>query len=327
MTGEATEQVTTAEISAALDNSSENTDSQEPQNSDNSQSEQTQEPDKSSDNQEASTVGNENNNLDEQTDKPVFDNLDAANKGYNNLRKKYGEQSNELGELRKKAALAEQLQQEQLALAKSYGYQDVEEFKNAQLQQEYDHKLAAFEADQYAQFIDECEFPSEMQKLLLNYRNNPSKETLELIEADFPVEVVKQVAASMAVAKGQLQAQQREAQVEQIKGTAKAYLDENVNKYAKEFENEAFVELYSEAFKAYGCDLDTDRFVQLMRNYANTITKAVTIKNGIDKENNDATSEIAGLVNQNNTNLQSITNEDIDKMSDKELAANIRKYI
>lgn len=324
MTGEATKEVSTAEISAALDNSSDSSGTQEPLNNDNSNAEQTQEPGSNTD---VSDKGNQDGNQEEATDKPKFDNLDAALKGYANLEKKLGEQSNELGELRKQAELVKQLQEEQLVIAKSYGFESVEEFKNAQLQQEYDHKLAAYEADQYAKFINECDFPDEMQKLLMSYRQNPTKETLELIEADFPVEIVKQVAGTMAVARGQLQAQQQEAQKEQLKVTAKAYLDENVSKYAKEFENEAFVALYGEAFRAYGCDLDTDKFVEMMRAYANSITKQANINNGIDKENTDVTDEIAALVNRANAPQPPITDSDIDKMSDKELAANIRKYI
>ncbi len=325
MTGEATAEVSAEDISAALDNSSD-AGVQEPLNNDNSNPEQTQEPENNAEisNNEGTQ---DNGNQDEAANKPKFDTLDAALKGYANLEKKLGEQSSELGELRKQAELVKQLQSEQLAIAKSYGFENVEDFKNAQLQQEYDHRLAAFEADQYAQYINECDFPDEMQKLLISYRQNPTKETLELIEADFPVEIVKQVAGSMAVARGQLQAQQQEAQKEQLKGTAKAYLDANVAKYAKEFENEAFVALYGEAFRAYGCDLDTDKFVELMRAYANSITKQANINNGIDRENADATDEIAGLVNRNNAPQPPITNSDIDKMSDRELAANIRKYI
>lgn len=325
MAGEATKEVSAADISAALDNSSD-TGVQEPLNNDNSNPEQTQEPEK---NTQVSDEGEQQqpDNQDEAANKPKFDTLDAALKGYANLEKKFGEQSNEIGELRKQAELVKQLQEEQLAIAQSYGFESVEDFKNAIGQQEYDHKLAAYEADQYAQYIDKCDFPDEMQKLLISYRQNPTKETLELIEADFPVEIVKQVAGTMAVARGQLQAQQQEAQREQLKGTAKAYLDENVNKYAKEFENEAFVALYGEAFRAYGCDLDTDKFVELMRAYANSVTKQANINNGIDRENTDATDEIAGLVNRNNAPQPLITNSDIDKMSDKELAANIRKYI
>ena len=100
-----------------------------------------------------------------------------------------------------------------------------------------------------------------------------------------------------------------------------------MNKYLKEFENQAFTALYGEALRAYGCDLNTDKFVELMRNYANTIQKAANINNGITKENEDATNEIAGLVSRGNMPLAPVTNNDIEKMSDRELAANIRKYI
>ena len=261
-------------------------------------------------------------------EKGKFETLDAALKGYANLEKKLGEQSNELGELRKQAEIAKQLQKEQLQIAKNYGFNSVEDFKNAQIQSEYDRKLAEYEADQYAQFLDKCDYPDEMQKLLVSYRQNPAKETLELIEADFPVDVVKKVAGSMAIAKGQLQAQMQEARMAQIRGTAKAYLDENVNKYAKEFENQAFTALYGEAFRAYGCDLNTDKFVELMRNYANTIQKAANINNGINLENANATSEIAGLSDSKGSagNVQS-SGKSLLNMSEKELDKRLSELI
>lgn len=257
----------------------------------------------------------------QQEDKPRFANLEEALKGYANLEKKLGQQGQELGELRK---LAKQREEEQLQIAKNYGFESVEDLKTAQQEQKYSRQLSEFEANEYAKYLDRCEFPDEMRKLLMSYAQNPNDETLELIESDFPLDVVKAVAGQKMLAQGQIEQQRRQAQTQQIEDSAKAYLDENVNKYPDKFKNQAFTELYGEAFRAYGCDLDTEKFIELLDNYTESVVKAKNIANGIHKENNQATDEIAGLVNSN-----SVANipKDINSMTEKELNAYIRSVI
>lgn len=254
-------------------------------------------------------------------DKPRFNSLEEALKGYANLEKKLGQQGSELGELRKRA---KQWEDEQLQIANNYGFETVEAMKNAQQEQKYSKQLAEFEANEYAKYLDKSEYPDEMRRLLMSYAQNPTKETLELIEADFPLEVVKAVAGQKMLAQGQIEQQRQAAYNQQIETSARSYLDENVNKYPDKFKNEAFTNLYGEAFRAYGCDLDTEKFINLLDAYAQSVIQANNITNGIHKENNQITDEIAGLVNSN-----SVANipKDINKMSEKELNAYIRNIV
>ena len=229
---------------------------------------------------------------DKQQSESKFKSLEEATKSYSELEKKLGEQSNELGDLRKKAELADKLQQQieeqKLQTAQENGFDSIIEFEN--------HKeVTKFEADEYAKHLSDCEFPDEMVKLLAEYKANPSRELQSTIEAEFSTDTVKNVAGKTALFKGQLQSQQNEALEEEIKQSAIRYLDENVNKYAEEFKNPAFAALYGEAFRAYGCDLQTDEFVKLVKAYGESCVKEAGIKNGIKKENSQATDEMAGL--------------------------------
>ena len=257
-------------------------------------------------------------NIDKHSDfKGKFDSLDVANKCYSELEKKLGEQSSELGELRKQAGEFQKLKEEianmQLQEAQKKGFQDIQSYQN--------HKeVANFIANQYAQHIEECEFPDEMVNLLAEYRENPSDELLETIESQFSLETLKKVAGNNAIYRGQLQAQANEALKKEMEQTAKLYLDENVNKYAEDFKNPAFAALYGEAFRAYGCDLDTDLFVKLMHQFAESVIKTNGIKQGILNENHSATDEIAGLTINNNENkansgksLLQMSEQDLDK--------------
>lgn len=282
--------------------------------------------DNSEENNDQEPVNDENGeaaNAENQQPAGKFNNLDDANKSYSELEKKLGQQSNELGELRKQAEeaakLKEQIANMQLAEAQKKGFQDVQSYQN--------HKeVANFVANEYAKHIQECEFPEEMVNLLDEYRKNPSDDVLETIESQFSVEVLKDVAGKNAIFKGQLQAKEQEALENEVKQSAKSYLDENVNKYADDFQNPAFAALYGEAFRAYGCDLDTDKFVNLMREYAKTIIATNGIVNDINKENQAATDEIAGLTMGNNA-TKSSNGKSLLQMSEQDLNKRLDELI
>lgn len=279
--------------------------------------------DDNSENLDATEPVVNNNNVENQQPAGKFNNLDDANKSYSELEKKLGQQSNELGELRKQAEeatkLKEQIANMQLAEAQKKGFNDIKSYQN--------HKeVANFVANEYAQHIQECEFPEEMVNLLNEYRNNPSDELLETIEAQFSVETLKDVAGKNAIFKGQLQLREQEALENEVKQSAKSYLDENVNKYASEFNNPAFAALYGEAFRAYGCDLDTDKFVSLMKDYAKSIIAANGIVNGINQENHNATDEIAGLTMGDNV-TKTNNGKSLLQMSDQDLSKRLDELI
>lgn len=244
-----------------------------------------------------------------------FANIEEATKAHAELQKKLGLQSNELGELRKQVAETEKLRQQiqdmQLQEANDKGFDSIYEYNNSKA-------LANFTADKYAEHINECDFPDEMKKLLEAYRNEPTEELLDAIESQFSLKTIKDVSGDTKLFKNQ----QNEVFAQEIRESAKTYLRENVGKYKDEFNNPAFAALYGEAFRAYGCDLNTDKFVQLMRSYANEVLKANAIKLGIDKENFEDTDEIAGLstgsvVNSKGKSLLSMSNSELDKRLDE----------
>lgn len=253
-----------------------------------------------------------------------FKSLEEATKSYSELEKKLGENSTELGQLRKQAQELQQLKEKQSEFLKSYGFDSVEQFEQFQMQEKHTKELAAFEADEYSKHLENCQFPDEMKNLLLRYRQNPSTELLNMIEAEFPVDVIKSVAGKVELAKGQLQSQIFEAQKAEVIKSAQEYLDINVNKYSEEFKNPAFTELYSEAFKAFGTALDSDKFVSLMKSYAESVLKNANLQNAIKDENNSATNEIAGLTAGTST---LVPEKPLNAMSDKELQSYIKKYV
>lgn len=264
------------------------------------------------------------NESDESAEAPQgkFDSLEAANKSYAELEKKYGEQSNEVGSLRKQAELAaqykQQLEAQALKQAQENGFNTVADYQKSR-------EVAAIEADEYLKHVRECDYPDEMVRLLDSYRNNPDKETLDMIESQFSVDTLKQVAANVTIAKGQLQAKEQEALNQQVYDSAKSYLEENVTKYKEEFENPAFAAMYAEAFKGFGCDLDTPKFVSLMKNFADSIIANYKSKSKINAENEDITNEIAGDSNAGSSQPAE-SEKDILTMTEAEMRREFRKY-
>lgn len=322
--GEAIENGNNVDVADLADTSGDIANTAEPLDSDNS-GEQTQEPanKETQTTQDGKEQQQENQEQEDAAKKPKFDNLEAALQGYSNLEKKIGEQSNELGQLREKAKeldeIKKSLDAQALQEANSKGFDTVKEFEN--------HKeVIKAEADAYAKRIQECEFPEEMVNLLAEYRKNPSIELRQTIESQFSTDTLKDVAGEMAILRGQLQQKENEALQEQLETSAKAYLDENVNKYAEEFKNPAFAKLYGEAFRAYGCDLNTELFVQIMHEFKDYVLKEAGIKTEIENQNNSETDEIEGLTNMGGSSPQTISGN-ILTMGEKEMAAAIKQLI
>lgn len=282
----------------------------------------TEEP-QTTDNPEASDNSDVEDNKEPaaEQDSGVFKTLEEANKGYSELRTKYGQQSNEVGELRKAAEelkqIKEQIAAQEQQTAQQNGFNTYKDYQNY-------HKIAELEADAYMQHIGECEFPEEMVNLLNEYKANPSQELLETIEAEFSTRTLKDVAANLTIAKGQLQAQENAALQQQYYDSAKQYVDTYVSKYEKDFLNPDFYNLYAEAFGTYGTNLDTDKFVNLMHAYRDSVLKAHGIEISIQDENKNATDEISAL--SNSDNLKPAGKEkDILDMSEEEMKEYLRK--
>lgn len=311
MLGEATENIENTANTEPTDNS-DNVDNQEPlNNNDNSNDNDNQEPENSKNDGKEGQQGKK------------FGTLEDALKGYSELEKKLGQQSNELGELRKQAEeavnLKKQIETMQLQEAQLKGFDSVKSYQ-------YHKDVAKFTADEYSKHLQECEFPDEMERLLNEYKNNPSAELLDTIESQFSVETLKDVAGKNAIFEGQLQEKENEAQENEIKLSAQLYLNENVTKYAEKFKNPAFAALYGEAFRAYGCNLQTDKFVELMDSFADTVVKDFKIKNGIKVENTNATDEITGLGGTTGSSASG-SGKSLTDMSDSELDETLDRLI
>lgn len=246
--------------------------------------------------------------------------LEQANKAYADLEKKLGEQSTELGELRKLRdeynAEKEQKQAKELENAQNNGFNSVIEYENH-------NELVNFIADEYEKNLAECSYPDEVKNLIDQYRKTPNNDILKAIESEFDLDTVKNITINKQAKQGELQ----QRIYDEVKNSASEYLNQNVNKYSNYFKNPAFAELYGEAFRAYGVKLDSDKFVNLMNSYADFVIKSAGINNGIISDNKNATDEIAGLTDLGGNARNGNSEKDILSMSDAEMKREILSKI
>lgn len=262
----------------------------------------------------------QNNDVSKDNEVKPFTDLDTANKSYAELQKKLGEQGLELGKLRNTDKELTDLRERQNKFLNSLGYESLEDFENHQRELQYDSDVAKFEANQYLQYLNEAEFPDEVRSLINLYHSKQTPEdkkaVLDSIEANFTTDVIKRVAADVSNYKGQLDVSRRENFEKQQIAKARVYLGEVTNKYADEFKNKEFMQLYGMAFGALGFDLDSDQFIsavlQCKKSWVNEALKA----HNIEVENNNATDRMTD--NPSSSGIQS-KEKDVLDMTEAEL--------
>lgn len=295
----------------SLENETQNVENTEPADVDTSDTES-----EVSNNEPVNDEVNEEN----QTQEGKYKTLEQANKAYADLEKKLGEQSTELGELRK---LAERVK-EQEAKAKEEALQNAQDNGfNSVIEYENHNELVSFIADEYEKCLSECSYPDEVKNLLEQYRQTPDKEILKAIKSEFDLDTVERIALDTKVKERELQ----DRIYKEVEASANNYLNENVKKHADLFQNPAFTELYGEAFRAYGTNLDTDRFINLMNAFADFKIKSAGINNGVINDNKSATDEIAGLTSGGSAAQNNSSEKDILSMSDAEMKREILSKI
>ncbi|MCQ2754707.1 MAG: hypothetical protein MJ231_06635, partial [bacterium] len=120
---------------------------------------------------------------------------------------------------------------------------------------------------------------------------------------------------------------QRFQQISGMQGELTEYLNEYKNKYdtPEYFQNQSFKEIYREAFKLLGSGLDTDKFVELIENYANSRI----LENEKSKLAKEETQKVLSLMTYSKNPKSSIIppKKSFDEMSEKEVDELLERII
>lgn len=250
-----------------------------------------------------------------------FKTQDDLIKAYNELQSSQGKKSQELAELKEKAEKVDSLMKEQQEIAELYGYKNVDELRASQTQKKVDKDLANFIANEYEKHLDSCEYPDEMKSLLAEYRKTSDKDILATIKNEFPIDVIEDIAININSYKGQLDNIKHQALEQEEMARAGEYLKENIAKYDDEryFKNQEFQGIYTELFKAFGTDLNTDYTIDMIEKYVQSRIKAYE-KNKSKKIENDSLTDSFGNINKNDN----LPTKGVLDMSPEELSRALR---
>lgn len=218
-------------------------------------------------------------------------------KAYQEQEKQVGSMSNEVGELRKVKEEYDKMLQQKEELAQAYGFNSAAELEEYSQQLKVDNDIASFTADEYLKNIGECEFPDEMRNLLLSYKQNPSPDLLDTIEAEFSNATIKNVAKNVAFYQGQLANQRQQALDDKMLADAEEYLKDVTTKYNDDryFKDAAFRDIFSDLFKVYGPNLQADYVIDRLEKYAQSRISQFQKGKARQDENANSTDAIEGL--------------------------------
>lgn len=105
----------------------------------------------------------------------------------------------------------------------------------------------------------------------------------------------------------------------------KSLIQESVKKYPEYFADPSFKQIYSEAFRAFGTDLDVDRLVNLIEGYASARIYAYEKSKSAEAETKETLSGMK--FDKNDKTVQAPVKKSIQQMSPKELDEMLERLI
>lgn len=243
-------------------------------------------------------------------------------KSYTELESMSSSQKNtwekERAELQSQIDAFNKQQQEQ---AQQYGFNSPQEMANA-------YELVNTEANEYYKYVSSTEDPAVVTEMLRDYIANPTDQKREEIELEFSPEVIRRVTAATERKRFQLEQQSQQyaqtAEMTQIEETIKQLCQ----KHNDILQNEDVKKFVVDQFNKFGSGLDFETasaMLSLLEARESSIKK--TVDDIASKQNNKATDKIAAISNSSSAPSSDDDNVDFDKLSPKEQAKLIDKYI
>lgn len=208
--------------------------------------------------------------------------------------------------------------------ARQAGYDSLQDMEQT-------YTIAAIEANEYAKYLQYTDDPEAVRELLVQYANNPTAELMEDIEVEFAPEINKRIAV-LADRHRQQYAIEQQKQAETIKmASIEDVIAKSVDANEEIFRYAPFKQLFVNTLQKYGDNFTFDDakalidcFEQMKELYKADFEK----QTGAKLQNEKATDKLAGINPLNSAQAANpISNAQIDKMSQTELAKEIRKYI
>ena len=289
--------------------------------------EESEEPKEEPEEQEEAPAEEQDNTPDECPDK--FKDKDGKvdvnklAKSYKELEPLLAEKSNwskERAELLEYKKMVEQQREENERRAKEQGFASASD-------KEMNDALVELEANEYAKYLQYTENPEEVKKMLISYINNPSPETLDDIELEFPSEVIKKVAVAKERQRAQWESELSKQQETQALVGIENVISQAVDFDRDIFNHKPFEDLFVKTLQRYGNNFtfeDAQVLIGAVNDLRNSIREEVAKEYGINKENGKATDELASITSSNSA---PVARQSIKDLSGDALASAIKRLI
>lgn len=222
---------------------------------------------------------------------------------------------------REQAAKAQQEAKEQEA--KEAG------FESALDMQQY-LELVNVEANEYARYLQYTENPEAVRKMLIDYINSPSEQALEDIMLEFPPSVIARVSVVKDRTEQGFKAEQANYKQTQMLTNIEDVIAQSVNsKNGDLFNHDSFRNLFERTLQKYGDNFtyeDAQLLMDCISELKNAWYNEYIQKSEVNSQNKEAIDKLASISSNNSAPAASQA-RNLDSLSQKELAREIRKYI
>lgn len=206
--------------------------------------------------------------------------------------------------------------------AKQAGYNSASDYTDALT-------VARTEAEEYAKYLQYTDDPDTVLNMLRQYADNPTQELLEDIELEFAPAINKKVALASDKKQRELSATKAEREETIMYTNIENVISQAVDHDLNIFQYEPFSDLFASTIQRFGDKFtieDAKALIGAMNNLKTEFRKEFEKEYGMKTQNDKAIDKIASI---NNSSAQSATsyNPDLSKMSEKEVASLISKYI
>lgn len=192
------------------------------------------------------------------------------------------------------------------------------------------YQIVNLEANEYAKYLQYVDDPEEVRNMLIQYMNNPSEDLMEQIELEFAPEINKRVAIASDRLKQSLIANRQKNQETQKYVNIENVISQTVDNNGEIFKYEPFKNLFVNTLHRFGDNFtyeDAQALIQSVNDLKTAFRTEFEKEHGITSQNNKAIDNIASINNNSAPAARQYSNADIDNMSAKELAKEIKKYI
>lgn len=206
--------------------------------------------------------------------------------------------------------------------AKNSGYESLHDLTDALT-------VARTEAEEYAKYVQYTDDPETVMQMLREYAANPNSELLEDIELEFAPAINKKVAIASDKKQRELSEIKAEREETVMYTNIENVISQSVEHDAQIFNYDAFSNLFASTLQRFGDKFtieDAKALIGAVNQLKSDFLKEYEKQSGIKQQNDNAINKIASL---NNSSAQSATNfnPDLSKMSAKEVASLISKYV